>query len=172
MPTITRRIEFDAGHRVLGHEGKCRHIHGHRYCAEVTVTAPDLDDLGRVLDFGIVKAIVGGWVDSNWDHNLLLHKDDPLVGCWSIAVGERRDPDAYLMREMFGGKPPYIMQCGNPTAENIATELMVKAQELLHTVDPVMHVSRVRVYETPNCWADAFSPAPKLEKSRPRTMHG
>ena len=55
MIEITRRLEFDAGHRVLGHEGKCKNLHGHRYSAEITVTAPDLDGLGRVIDFGVIK---------------------------------------------------------------------------------------------------------------------
>ena len=55
MPTITKKLEFDYGHRVLGHEGKCRHLHGHRGVAEVTVYAPSLDNLGRVVDFGAIK---------------------------------------------------------------------------------------------------------------------
>ena len=106
MITITRRLEFDYGHRVLGHEGKCRHLHGHRGAVEITVRGPRLDSIGRVIDFSEVKRLVGGWIDENWDHNLLLNPSDPL-----------------LSRLEFGdvhGRRIYEMPLGNnPTAENM-----------------------------------------------------
>ena len=37
MVTITRRLEFDAGHRIPHHANQCRHLHGHRYALEITV---------------------------------------------------------------------------------------------------------------------------------------
>jgi len=131
--TITRVIEFDAGHRVLGHEGKCKHLHGHRYRVELTVEAPKLDPLGRVIDFSCLKEIVGGWVDREWDHNMLLRSDDPLIESGLLT------------------RAPYIFD-SNPTAENMAQELFRIARSLLSSD---LSVVRVRVYETPNCWADA-----------------
>jgi len=68
MIRITRKIEFDSGHRVLGHEGKCAHLHGHRYVAEITVESAGLDSLGRVVDFSVIKEKVGKWVDENWEY--------------------------------------------------------------------------------------------------------
>lgn len=65
---VTRRIEFDAGHRITRHESRCAHPHGHRYVAEVTVAAPELDPAGRVVDFGVMKQILGAWIDEHWDH--------------------------------------------------------------------------------------------------------
>lgn len=79
---ITRRFEFDSAHRVLQHESKCRHIHGHRYKLELTLRCPNLDKLGRVLDFSEVKRAFGDWIDRYWDHNVLLNPDDPLTGLW------------------------------------------------------------------------------------------
>ena len=35
---ITRRLEFDAGHRISTHTSQCRHLHGHRYAIEVTLS--------------------------------------------------------------------------------------------------------------------------------------
>lgn len=133
---ITRKIEFDAGHRVWGHESKCAHIHGHRYVAEVTVSAAALDRLGRVTDFSVIKQAIGHWIDTYWDHNLLLHKDDPMVSVLATAQH---------------GRTAWIMSNGNPTAENIAQELFVVCNSLLPA-----HITtrRVRIYETPNCWAD------------------
>lgn len=138
---ITRRLEFDAGHRVLGHGGKCRHLHGHRYRAEITVgPTRGLDELGMVIDFGLVKELVGAWIDTNWDHNMILHPEDPLR--YFLDDSERQEE-----------REPYVMpeEC-NPTAENLAIVLFHKSRELLTPQE--MRVRRVRIYETPNCWAD------------------
>ena len=152
MPTITRRFEWDSGHRVLGHEGKCKHLHGHRYVAEVTVTSPELDSLGRVIDFSVIKEIVGGWIDSNWDHNMLLHPADPLVNLWttdSDGVFAARAPYIMPMVGVAGDLHPAMV---NPTAENLARVLYTQANQLLRSKE--VEVQRVRLYETPNCWSD------------------
>jgi 6-pyruvoyltetrahydropterin/6-carboxytetrahydropterin synthase len=73
---IKRRLEWDAAHRVLRHESKCATLHGHRYIALVTCSAPELDACGRVIDFGVVKEVVGLWIDDNWDHTTLVNRDD------------------------------------------------------------------------------------------------
>lgn len=137
---IWQRFEFDSGHRVLGHQGKCRHLHGHRYVAEVGISTYHLNELGMVLDFAEVKRRVGGWIDEHWDHNTLLHLKDPLV---TVTV-----PVVYLV-----GRRPYLMQSGNPTAENIAMELFGRAVGLLEVQYPQLRVEEVVVWETPNCRA-------------------
>src|SRR5262249_14498003 len=53
--TCTRLLQFDAGHRVYQHEGKCANLHGHRYTAEITAQAEALDKIGRVIDFSVLK---------------------------------------------------------------------------------------------------------------------
>ena len=40
---IVQRLEWDAMHRIPGHEGVCKAYHGHRYAAEISVTADKLD---------------------------------------------------------------------------------------------------------------------------------
>ena len=137
----TRVLEFDAGHRVLGHEGKCSHLHGHRYRVEVTASAESLDDVGRVVDFGAVKDVVGRWVDDHLDHGTILSAHDPAV---------------VLLEEIEGAggvaQKLYLMD-GNPTAENLATLLLERSRELL--APRGVDVVRVRVWETPNCYAEA-----------------
>ena len=135
----------------MGHQGKCRHLHGHEYTAEVTVAAPELDGLGMVIDFSVLKEKVGGWIDREWDHNMMLHPVDPVLQLLDLPL-----------QHMFGGrvnwanvtgdKHPYVMKFGNPTAENIACELFHKATELLTGTG--ITVLRVKVQETPNCWAE------------------
>ena len=59
----TRRLEFDAAHRVLRHESKCATLHGHRYRVDIEVSAPKPDSAGRAVDFSVLKTIIGGWID-------------------------------------------------------------------------------------------------------------
>ena len=86
MLVCTRRIEWDAMHRIPNHEGRCRAFHGHRYVAEVTCHAPSLDALGRIVDFGVIKERVGGWVDAQWDHTAILMRGDSDPAALAIAA--------------------------------------------------------------------------------------
>lgn len=131
--TCARSIEFDTAHRLVNHEGLCAHLHGHRYRAEVECAAP-LDAVGRVVDFSIIKERVGGWVAEHWDHATILNNADALFIELLANIGETR---VYRL-------------ANNPTAENIAAELLQVAKALL---DPV-RVVRVRIWETPNCFAE------------------
>jgi 6-pyruvoyltetrahydropterin/6-carboxytetrahydropterin synthase len=135
---ITRVLEFDAGHRVWGHESKCAHVHGHRYKVEVTVTAQELDSLQRVIDFSVVKSVIGGWIDANWDHNLLLNTRDSLL--------EHHRKVSLFERE------PFVFPDMNPTAEVMARFLGLLSIQLLEPYG--ITCTRCRLYETPNCWAD------------------
>ncbi|MGL4226390.1 MAG: 6-pyruvoyl trahydropterin synthase family protein, partial [Rickettsia sp.] len=83
MIKCTRRIEFDAGHRIIGHQNKCQFLHGHRYVLEITIAANETDKLGMVIDFGLIKDLAKKWIDENFDHSLILHQDDKEMG-WQI----------------------------------------------------------------------------------------
>ncbi len=79
--SITRRLEFDSGHRIPNHDGQCRHLHGHRYAIEVTLTGevadhPGKADDGMVLDFGDIKKLTNQYVVDLWDHAFLVAKED------------------------------------------------------------------------------------------------
>jgi 6-pyruvoyltetrahydropterin/6-carboxytetrahydropterin synthase len=133
-------LEIDAGHRVYGHEGKCAHVHGHRYKFEIHATATELDIVGRVIDFSIIKEKIGQWLDDNWDHGMILWVSDPVSQEWISPV-------TYL----YGHK--YFLLPYNPTAENLADFLLDKANELLKRTE--VRVFKVVCWETPNCWASA-----------------
>ncbi len=111
--TVKRRIRFNAGHRLLGHEGKCANFHGHNYVADFYVTtsgddASQVDNVGRVIDFAELKALLKGWIDTHWDHGFLLSRDDDN----GIAAIRSVEPSKL-----------YILP-GNPTAENMARYLL------------------------------------------------
>lgn len=137
MITCTRRLEFDAAHRVMRHESKCRNLHGHRYAVEVTVTAPELDGLGRVVDFGVIKERLGEWIDREWDHQTILWEEDKALG--TAIEAETGQKIAYLPM--------------NPTVENLAKYLLETVCPALFA--PPLVVTGVKIWETPNCSAEA-----------------
>lgn len=135
MITCTRRIEFDAAHRILNHESKCKMLHGHRYAVEATFVANNLDDLGRVIDFGEIKEVLGKWIDDNFDHNTILSIKDKALG--------------NEIEKQTGQKIFYLDE--NPTAENIAKFLHEKICPQLFANKNVQ-CKKIRIYETPNCY--------------------
>jgi 6-pyruvoyltetrahydropterin/6-carboxytetrahydropterin synthase len=102
MFQVTRELRFCYGHRLLNYDGKCRHLHGHNGRALITLESARLDPLGMVVDFSTIKKVVGGWIDAQLDHRMILHKDDPVL--------------PHLQAQ---GEPVFLLDV-NPTAENIA----------------------------------------------------
>lgn len=138
-----RCIQFDAGHRVWRHEGKCRNLHGHRYEVELYAEADALDGIGRVIDFSVLKSKVGGWIDRHWDHAFLHDARDEEVAAALAAIG--------------GHERTYACPF-NPTAENIAEFILRHvAPQCLSECDGI-RVVKVVVWETPNCRAEASLP--------------
>lgn len=114
-------------------------LHGHRYAIEITFQSAKLDHLGRVIDFGTVRDILGKWIDDNFDHNVILNIADKKLG---DEISKITGQQIYYMNE-------------NPTAENIASHL-------LHEICPKLFLGfndksmRIRLYETPNCFAESY----------------
>ena len=135
---IFRKIEFDAGHRLMRHESKCQFIHGHRYCVRVYAKPlKTLDSIGRVVDFSILKQKLGGWIDEHFDHNMILNEEDTKL--------------ITSIRSVCKGGSPYLLPY-NPTAENIALYLLREICPKLFLADSIK-VVQIRVDETPNCSA-------------------
>ena len=143
--TCTRRLTFCAGHRVVGHENKCAHLHGHNYVVEVTAEAEALDSVGRVIDFSVLKEKVGGWIDEHWDHGFILYKED----FEAMAAMER------FTKAHAGAMTQKVFTMSeNPTAENLAKYLLEIVCTSAVDLGGIV-VNHVRVWETENCYADA-----------------
>ena len=129
MYSVTKRIEFCYGHRLLDYDGMCRHPHGHNAVAEIEIAAETLDGRNMVADFNDIKGAVKSWIDRELDHRMLLRQDDPLVE---------------MLRSL--GEPVFVLE-SNPTAERIARLLfdVARAEGLA--------VTKVTVWETPSSWA-------------------
>jgi len=138
MITCTRKIEFDAAHRVMEHQSKCKMLHGHRYVIDATFVSKELDKLGMVIDFGVIKEILGGWVDKNWDHNTILNIEDKVLG---DEISKLTGQEIYYLR-------------GNPTAENMAEYLRIEICPKLF-LDKNITCKKIRLFETPNCYAQS-----------------
>jgi 6-pyruvoyltetrahydropterin/6-carboxytetrahydropterin synthase len=141
MISVTREHEICAGHRVLGHEGKCKNLHGHNYKFVMTLVSDDLDTLGRVIDFSVIKNILCQWLEDNWDHKMLLWLKDPMAGylrnCYQFGI----DPLTWVVS----------LSC-NPTAENLAQYFCedIASGLLLGTNVKLVEVT---VWETSKCYA-------------------
>ena len=130
MYSVTKKIEFCYGHRLLEYDGICKHPHGHNAVAEIEVRSGSLDNRNMVCDFSDIKRIVKGWIDRELDHKMILRHDDPLV-----------EPLEAL------GEPIYKLE-SNPTVERIAKLIFDMA------CHQGLEVQAVRVWETPTSFAE------------------
>ena len=129
MYQITRELHFCYGHRLLDYQGKCARLHGHNGVVVLTLESSGLDPQGMVADFQVLRSRLGEWLDAEFDHRMILRRDDPAVPALQ-ALGE-----------------PLQLLDSNPTAENLAKLVYDKAREL------GLPVREVRFVETPTCWA-------------------
>ena len=150
---ITRRLEFDAGHRIPDHRSQCRHLHGHRYAMEITLSGEVIEKAGdpangMVMDFGDIKTIALREVVDHWDHAFLVYRGDTEV--------------VHLLEKIPGHKT--VMLDVVPTAENLAkAAFRILEPHYTHAYGNNLKLERVRLYETPNCWADAIAPIDFVE---------
>lgn len=79
MFQVIKIIEFCYGHRLMDYLGKCNRLHGHNGRIEIVIETGKLDNLGMAVDFGDIKRVMKGWIDTNFDHKTILREDDPLV---------------------------------------------------------------------------------------------
>lgn len=143
--SISKEIQFDAGHRVPNHASKCRNPHGHRYRVVVhlygeLVTTPGASDEGMLADFSVVKQALTTLIHDKFDHGFIVYSGDTV------------------MADMFGlkfGKSPedfkIITVDWIPTAENLAAYAYGVLSEELNS--ELFDVYKVDVWETPTSCA-------------------
>ena len=144
---ITTRLEFDAGHRIPSHKSQCRNLHGHRYTLEITlsgdiVTQNNVSETGMVMDFSDVKRIARESVVDIWDHAFLVFREDTVVLDFLNSLPNHKT----------------VIFPTVPTAENMAAQAFkILRDQYKDTYGNHLKLERVRLYETPNSWADALS---------------
>jgi len=139
---VTKKVEFDMGHRLPNYNGKCKHLHGHRYVLLVTVEGKienneGRSDEGMIIDFAALKEAINIVVDEI-DHKMMLYHHDPLCQVYvKASIRSEQDDGIYLVNFV-------------PTAENIANWIFDRLRRLLFN----MHLVRVQLYETPTSMAE------------------
>ena len=142
---ITRRLEFDAGHRIPDHKSQCRHLHGHRYAIEITLSgniieASGQSNNGMVMDFSEIKSLAKTCLVDAWDHAFLVYRGDRAIVDFLASLPDHKT----------------VLVDSIPTAENLAAiAYATLAGVYKDCYGNHLRLTRVRLFETPNCWADA-----------------
>ena len=137
MPTVTvtRRLRFNAAHRVhnpaltdeenIALFGKCNNPnwHGHNYVLEVSVTGEVDERTGYVIDLAALRDVVTREVIEKLDHRNL-------------------NVDVDFMRGI------------NPTSENIVVACWHAIEPLLAGGDRARRLTRLRLWETENNYVE------------------
>ena len=144
MLTITRKLEFDAGHRIPDHKSQCRNLHGHRYTLEITLVGAVIDvegssDNGMIMDFSDVKSLAKQHLVDVWDHAFLAYEKDTAV--------------LEFLNSLPGHKTVVIDRI--PTVENLARTAFDILKAVFHDrYGTGLRLRKVVLHETPNCWAE------------------
>lgn len=168
--TAERYHDISCGHRVHNHESKCRHLHGHNYRIHFVCKAESLDDIGRVIDFGDIKARLCMWVEDNWDHKFLAWEDDPVMNAIEDAIQHHHKEGLIDEDEANPVYQSLVWVPFNPTAENMAQHLVevVGPRQLKGTGIVLTHC---RIEETRKCTASYSLPVGQLITSEPQVVN-
>ena len=144
MLTITRKLEFDAGHRIPDHNSQCRNLHGHRYVLEITLTGGVIDkdgqsDNGMIMDFSDVKKLANSALVDVWDHAFLVYEKDHAVRTFLDSLPNHKTVVLPLV----------------PTIENLA-KIAFDILKAVYTDNfgTGLTLHKIKLFETPNCWAE------------------
>lgn len=106
MFTVTKDFRFEAAHSLpylpVGH--KCRNVHGHSYWFEVTVSSPELDWRGFVIDYAEISEAVQP-IATHLDHEDLNQLFDFATTAENLAkwiydeVRRRVEIDSITLKE-------------------------------------------------------------------------
>lgn len=144
MITITRKLEFDAGHRIPDHKSQCRNLHGHRYTLEITLLGEVIEeegssDNGMIMDFSDVKALAKAHLVDIWDHAFLVYAKDSAVRNFLATIPDHKT----------------VVIDKIPTVENLARTAFDTLRSVYQDrYGTGLRLQKLVLHETPNCWAE------------------
>jgi len=144
MLTITRKLEFDAGHRIPNHASQCRNLHGHRYSLHIMLAGKVIEreggaENGMILDFSEVKELAERYLVSRWDHAFLVYEKDEAVRHFLDSLPNHKT----------------VVLDRVPTVENLAQIAFDTLKEVYQDrFGNGLTLHKITLYETPNCWAE------------------
>lgn len=97
MFEVTIIKSFSAAHLLADIGGKCEDLHGHNFKVEITVAADDLNPDGLLIDFRILKKVLGDILE-DIDHQHLNRLDyfvkiNPSAENIARYVCEKMEPE-------------------------------------------------------------------------------
>lgn len=130
---IAKEFDWEMGHRLPFHKGKCKNLHGHSYKL-IAELEGDLDENGMVLDFYDVKIIIAPIVEK-LDHAFLVYEQD-----------------VELIEVLKKLNSKYVVVGFHPTAENICNYFLeaIKNSDMPENIKKV----KIRVHETYDSYAE------------------
>jgi len=117
-----------------------------RYATKITlsgniITDEGMANQGMAIDYSEVKRIAKDILINKWDHAFLVYSGDTQVLQFLQSIKDHKT--------VILDKPP--------TAENLAlTAFNILDRAYIDNYENNLRLERVRLYETPNCWADAI----------------
>jgi len=131
---IAKEFDWEMGHRLPFHKGKCKNLHGHSYKMTVELEG-ELDENGMVLDFYDLKKVVAPVVET-LDHAFMVNGND-----------------SELIEALKKMNSKHVVVPFHPTAENICGYFLeaLKASNLPGNVKKI----KVRVCETYDSYAES-----------------
>ncbi|NTW05822.1 MAG: 6-carboxytetrahydropterin synthase QueD [Peptococcaceae bacterium] len=124
MFKLTVKKDFAAAHKLDNYQGSCAFLHGHTWLVEATVCGEELDDCGMLIDFKILKSMLGDIIKP-FDHSYL--NDLEIFNHNQIKI--------------------------NPTAENLAHYIFQEMKRQLIGTYPKTRILAVMVCESPEASA-------------------
>lgn len=120
-------------------------MHGHRYSIEISLSGNVITDegaakQGMVMDYSEIKSIAKNSLVDKWDHAFLVYAGDTILLKFLQSLEDHKT----------------VILSVPPTAENlalIAFSILDPAYQDIYGNN--LKLERVRLFETPNCWADA-----------------
>jgi len=148
---ICRTFTVESGHMLSKHPARCRFPHGHTRKIEVVISSDQLDSNEMVLDFKALKLALKPEFDL-LDHAMAMNSEDPFLPEMQsrfpdgVVVYENQDPTTEVMAYKFYQSVAKILATGWQGLDINVTKYSIPGGRA--TVD------RVRVWETPNAWAE------------------
>jgi 6-pyruvoyltetrahydropterin/6-carboxytetrahydropterin synthase len=96
---------FSSAHYLKDYPGKCANVHGHNYRVQITVQGEELDHLGMLIEFEVIKQAVKKWID-RFDHGFLNE----------IPPFDTINPSAENLAKFFYDEVENAIRQSSPTA--------------------------------------------------------
>jgi len=140
---LTKAFNFEMAHALHGHDGPCKHIHGHTYELYVTVIGEPGEErnspkFGMIIDFKDFKALVREAVIKDFDHSLVLHKD--FI------------PESMNLKEKLFGR--VLLVHYQPTSENLIQDF---AKRIMNRLPDDIRLHSLKLRETLTSSAEWFA---------------